>query len=148
MLTQAGVPVDDLAGLSGKQTTTTTIDFGRIDLPGIALYLFGTPGQARFHVLWDDLVRGALGALVLVDTHPRRFEGVWPVLDLVESSGIRYAVAVNRFDDAPKHTLEYVRDRLDLESRTPVVSCDARDRVSSRAALITLMEHIRELVLT
>ena len=36
------------------------------------LYLFGTPGQTRFWFMWDELSRGAIGAVVLVDT--RRLE--------------------------------------------------------------------------
>jgi len=146
VLTEAGTLVDDLTGVNEKTTTTTAIDFGRLTLPGVVLYLFGAPGQTRFQVLWDELVRGALGVLVLADT--RRIDESFAVLDLVENAGIRYAVAVNHFPDSPDYPLESVRQALDLDPRTPLMVCDARDPASARASLIALLEHIRELVLS
>ncbi|MEO3802948.1 ATP/GTP-binding protein [Nonomuraea sp. B1E8] len=146
VLTQAGTLVDDLTGVNEKTTTTTAIDFGRLTLPGAVLYLFGAPGQTRFQVLWDELVRGALGVLVLADT--RRIDESFAVLDLVEKAGIRYAVAVNHFPDSPDYPLESVRKALDLDPRTPLMVCDARDPASARASLIALVEHVRELVLS
>lgn len=146
VLTQAGTLVDDLTGVNEKTTTTTAIDFGRLTLPGVVLYLFGAPGQTRFQVLWDELVRGALGVLVLADT--RRIDESFAVLDLVENAGIRYAVAVNHFPDSPDYPLESVRQALDLDPGTPLMVCDARDPASARASLIALVEHVRELVLS
>jgi signal recognition particle receptor subunit beta len=146
VLTQAGTLVDDLTGVNEKTTTTTAIDFGRLTLPGVVLYLFGAPGQTRFRVLWQELARGALGVLVLADT--RRIDDSFAVLDLVESAGIRYAVAVNHFPDSPEYPPEALRQALDLHPRTPLLVCDARDPVSARASLIALVEHIRELMLS
>ncbi|MFJ5265098.1 GTP-binding protein [Streptomyces sp. NPDC088387] len=141
-LTEASVPVDDLDGVREKTTTTVAIDFGRISLAGgIVLYLFGTPGQERFRSLWDDIAYGALGALVLVDS--RRIDASFDVLGLVEECGLPYAVAFNAFPDSPTHhTEEQLREALDLEIDTPMVTCDARDRNSSVDALLTLIQHL------
>ncbi|MFE2043694.1 ATP/GTP-binding protein [Streptomyces sp. NPDC059477] len=141
-LTEASAQVDDLDGVREKSTTTVAIDFGRISLDGgIVLYLFGTPGQERFRSLWDDIAYGALGALVLVDS--RRIDASFDVLGLVEESGLPYAVAFNAFPDAPRHyTGEQLREALDLEIDTPMVTCDARDRNSSIDALLALVQHL------
>ncbi|QNP68422.1 ATP/GTP-binding protein [Streptomyces roseirectus] len=141
-LTQASAHVDDLAGVREKSTTTVAIDFGRISLPGgVVLYLFGTPGQERFRELWEDISYGALGALVLVDS--RRLGASFDVLELVEDSGLPYAVAVNAFPDSPRHhTDAQVRRALDLEADTPMVTCDARDAHSSIDALLALVDHL------
>ncbi|MER7362726.1 GTP-binding protein [Nonomuraea wenchangensis] len=146
VLTQAGTLVDDLTGVNEKTTTTTAIDFGRLTLPGVVLYLFGAPGQTRFQVLWEELARGALGVLVLADT--RRIDDSFAVLDLVENAGIRYAVAVNHFPDSPDYPDEALRQALDLDPRTPLLVCDARDPASARASLIALVEHIKELMVS
>ncbi|MGA4991495.1 GTP-binding protein [Nonomuraea bangladeshensis] len=146
VLTQAGTLVDDLTGVNEKTTTTTAIDFGRLTLPGVVLYLFGAPGQTRFQVLWEELARGALGVLVLADT--RRIDDSFAVLDLVENAGIRYAVAVNHFPDSPEYPPEALRQALDLDPRTPLLVCDARDPASARASLIALVEHIKELMVS
>lgn len=101
-ITEASVGVDDMAGLPGKTQTTVAMDFGRITLnPELALYLFGTPGQKRFVPLWEELARGALGALVLVDT--RRIEKADEVLSVLEERGVPYSVAVNQFEGAKRY---------------------------------------------
>ncbi|WP_285775843.1 ATP/GTP-binding protein [Microtetraspora sp. NBRC 13810] len=144
VLTEAGALVDDLSGVSEKTTTTTAIDFGRLTLPGVVLYLFGAPGQTRYRLLWQDLVRGALGVLVLADT--RRIADSYDVMDLVETAGLRYAVAVNDFPDSPDHPGDVLRKVLDLDPATPLVRVDARDPASARGALIALVEHIEEML--
>ncbi|MEV5684863.1 ATP/GTP-binding protein [Streptomyces sp. NPDC052164] len=139
-MTQSSTALDDTAGLPDKTTTTVAVDFGRLTVPDdLVLYMFGTPGQERFFPLWADIARGALGALVLVDT--RRLEDSFAVMDMVEEHGLAYAVAVNRFPDAPTHTDEVLRKHLDLAPETPLVQCDARERRGSFDALIALAEH-------
>jgi signal recognition particle receptor subunit beta len=140
-MTQAGATVDDLAGIRDKTTTTVAMDFGRLTLSDdLVLYLFGAPGQQRFTRLWDDLARGALGALILVDT--ARLKESFDVMDLVEKQGLPYAVAVNHFDGSPVFPDAEVREALDLAPGTPLVTCDARDRRSSTEALISLVDHL------
>ena len=142
VMTQAGALVDDLAGTRDKTTTTVALDFGRLTLnDALVLYLFGTPGQQRFTELWQDMTRGALGALVLADT--RRLDQSFEVMGVLEELGLPYAVALNDFDDAcASHDLDEVREALDLLPSTPLVRCDARDRVSSTEALIALVEYL------
>ncbi|MFF9216920.1 GTP-binding protein [Streptomyces viridosporus] len=140
-MTQASVQVDDLRGVTDKTTTTVALDFGRLTLSNdLVLYLFGTPGQQRFMQLWEDMARGALGALLLVD--PARLEETFPVIDLIERYGLEYAIAVNCFDSATAYGEEEVREALDLLPDTPVVYCDARDQRSSAEALIALVRHL------
>ncbi|MER5556458.1 ATP/GTP-binding protein [Streptomyces sp. NPDC002793] len=139
-MTQSSTGLDDIAGLPEKTTTTVAVDFGRLTVQDdLVLYMFGTPGQERFFPLWEDIARGALGALVMVDT--RRLEDSFAVMDMVEEQGLPYAVAVNRFPDAPAHADEVLRKHLDLDPRTPLVQCDARERRGSIDALIALAEH-------
>ncbi|MFD4791131.1 ATP/GTP-binding protein [Streptomyces sp. NPDC058459] len=135
--------VDDLKGVQGKTTTTVALDFGRLTLSErIVLYLFGSPGQQRFVNLWDDMARGALGALVLVD--PERLADSFEVMDLVESYGLDFAVAINQFDGGKVHAPEAVREALDLLPDTPVVTIDARDKKSSVNALITMVRYLQK----
>ncbi|WP_329181349.1 MULTISPECIES: GTP-binding protein [unclassified Streptomyces] len=139
-LSEAGRPVDDLAGIESKNTTTVAMDFGRITLrENLVLYLFGTPGQDRFWFLWDELAQGALGAVVLADT--RRLEDCFAAVDYFERRGIPFTVAVNCFDGATLHEPDVVTDALDLDPAVPVVLCDARERESAKQVLITVVEH-------
>jgi hypothetical protein len=147
MLTEASVGVDDLLGIEGKKSTTVTLDFGRITLnsrsalsPEIVLYLFGTPGQERFWFMWNELSRGAVGAIVLVDT--RRLRISFSAVDYFEQRHIPFIVAVNRFEgDDAAYTVDQIREALLLDPAVPIVMCDARDRASSVAALVELVRH-------
>ncbi|EFL21409.1 ATP/GTP-binding protein [Streptomyces himastatinicus ATCC 53653] len=140
LLTEAGRPVDNIAGVEGKKTTTVAMDFGRITLrEDLVLYLFGTPGQDRFWFLWDELATGALGAVVLADT--RRLEDCFAAVDYFERRGIAFTVAVNCFEGADNYPEESVREALDLDPGTPVVMCDARERESVKRVLISVVEH-------
>ncbi|MCX5197387.1 ATP/GTP-binding protein [Streptomyces sp. NBC_00249] len=140
-MTRAGESFDDLKGVRTKTTTTVAMDFGRLTInERVVLYLFGTPGQLRFVQMWEDMARGALGALVLVD--PERLADSFAVIDLIEQYGLDYAIAVNRFDGAPDREVRALREALDLLDDTPVVACDARDPRSSADALITLVRYL------
>ena len=141
-MTAASEPVDRLDPGIDKQTTTVAMDFGRRTMADdLVLYLFGTPGQQRFMQLWEDMARGALGALLLVD--PSRLVETFPVIDLVEKYGLEYAIAVNTFDPlSGEFDEDEIREALDLLPDTPVVYCDARDQTSSARALIALVQHL------
>jgi signal recognition particle receptor subunit beta len=140
-MTEQSLGVDDTFGIDEKTTTTVALDFGRITLEdALLLYLFGTPGQDRFTFLWDDLVDGALGAVILVDT--RRIEDSFPSVDFFEERGTPFLLAVNAFENAARFDLAEVREALGVSPFVPVVECDARDRSSVKAVLVTLVEQV------
>lgn len=139
VMTSASRGVDDLTHVSTKTTTTVAMDFGRITIDAsLVLYLFGTPGQDRFGFMWDDLVRGALGAVVLVDT--RRLADCYPAVDYFERRRIPFVVAINHFDGAPVYPVEEVRYALNVAGTVPLVECDARRRTSVKTVLIGLLD--------
>ncbi|HEX6074795.1 MAG TPA: ATP/GTP-binding protein [Micromonosporaceae bacterium] len=140
-MTEAGEAVDHIDGGSAKTTTTVAMDFGRITLNSdLVLYLFGTPGQPRFWFMWDDLCRGAVGALVLVDT--RRLDASFPAVNYFEhDSDVPYVVVVNMFDGVVTHDLDDVRQALVLRPEVPLITCDARDRASVARALTEVVSH-------
>ncbi|GGK30835.1 ATP-binding protein [Pilimelia terevasa] len=141
VMTAAGVDVDDTSDVPGKTTTTVAMDFGRITIDrDLILYLFGTPGQTRFWFMWDELVRGAIGAIVLVDT--RRLADCFAAIDFFEHRRLPYLIAINCFDGMQHHDPRDVRDALAVPSEVPVVACDARNRESTKQTLISLVEYV------
>ncbi|HMS14429.1 MAG: ATP/GTP-binding protein [Microthrixaceae bacterium] len=139
-MTQYSVGVDNAGAVSTKTTTTVAMDFGRLTLSATTmLYLFGTPGQDRFWFMWDELTRGAVGAVVLVDT--RRIADCFGAIDYFERRRTPYVIALNRFDGVLAHPVEEVREALAVAPEVPVVVLDARDRESTRSALIALTRH-------
>ena len=143
IMTSAGVGVDDTRQVPGKTTTTVAMDFGRISIDrDLILYLFGTPGQTRFWFMWDELVRGAIGAVVLVDL--RRIDDCFPAIDFFESRNVPFIVAVNRFEDGPVPNFAEIREALDLDPERPIVSCDARYKESVKDVVLNLLELLIE----
>lgn len=139
-MTEHSLGIDDAGGVSDRKTTTTVaMDFGRITLPGnLWLYLFGTPGQDRFLFMWDDMVKGAIGAVVLVDTD--RLEQCFPAVDYFESRQIPFVVAVNCFDGVARHQIEDVREALAIPAHVPMIYTDARTRAATKQALIAVVQ--------
>jgi len=138
-MTEVSRGVDNTDHLPHKATTTVALDFGRITLDeSLILYLFGTPGQERFVFLWDDLVDGALGAVIMVDT--RRIDDCYPVLDYFEEHGTPFIIAVNHFDGAREFDLDEVREALGVDDSIPLMACDARDRSSVKEVLVAVIE--------
>jgi len=146
-MTVASVNVDDTSYVPDKSTLTTAVDFGRITLAGnLLLYIFGTPGAQRFWYMWDELIQGAIGAVLLVDT--RRLADSFPGVDYFEASGLPFVIGVNSFYGQFPHSLNDVRHALAVSPTVPVIQCDARDGGSAKAILITLIEHAMSLAET
>ncbi|MGO9503267.1 MAG: GTP-binding protein [Streptosporangiaceae bacterium] len=140
VMTSASDGLDDLTHTPDKTTTTVAMDFGRVTLDaGLILYLFGTPGQHRFWFMWDDLIQGAIGAVVLVDT--RRLAESFPAVDYFEAAGLPFIVAINGFHGDFPHAVADVQEALSVSAHVPIVQCDARNRNSTKSALISLVEH-------
>jgi signal recognition particle receptor subunit beta len=140
LVTNESEGVDDLAAVPTKATTTVAMDFGRLTLAeDLVLYLFGTPGQRRFWFMWDDLCRGAIGAIVLVDTD--RLDESFSPLDYFESKGLPFIVAVNQFDGTREYQLDEVAAALALPPEVPIIRVDARDRESAKQALVRVTEY-------
>jgi uncharacterized protein len=143
MVTNVSVGVDELAATPAKNTTTVAMDFGRITLDeDLVLYLFGTPGQRRFWFMWDDLVHGAIGAVILVDC--RRLEDSFAAVDFFEARRLPFLIAINEFDDAPRYPVDEVRRALMLSNGIPVITVDARERQSAKETLIAITEYALE----
>ena len=138
-MTSAAAGLDDVSKIPGKRTTTVALDFGCITVDeSLKLYLFGTPGQDRFGFMWDDISLGALGALVIVDS--RRLDDCYPAVDYFERLQMPFVVAVNLFDGRMAHDIPSIRWALAIDDAVPVITFDARERLSVRDALLVVLD--------
>jgi signal recognition particle receptor subunit beta len=139
-ITSVAADIDRTGEVPAKVSTTVALDFGCITIDdGLKLYLFGTPGQDRFGFMWHDLSYGALGALVIVDA--RRIDDCYPAVDYFEKIGLPFVVAVNLFDGELSHDLTDLRWALAIDAAIPLITFDARSRLSVRDALLTVLRH-------
>lgn len=142
-LTEAAADIDDVSLVSTKTSTTVAMDFGRINVSdSLMIYLFGTPGQMRFSFMWDTIVDGALGAVVLID--PRRLDESYGSIDYFEQRELPFVVAQNHFPDADMLSQAELRDYLAIEGSIPVTSVNATDRESVKNSITFLIDHLMQ----
>jgi small GTP-binding protein len=129
----------------GDGETTVAMDFGRITVSDdVVLYLFGTPGQARFSFMWETLSEGMLGFVLLVDAEePQTYEDAREMIRFfTEMSDVPFVVAANKVSADDEEALRLVRRDLVLAAETPLLPVDARDRDSVKAVLLGLLYEI------
>lgn len=129
----------------GDGETTVAMDFGRITVSDdVVLYLFGTPGQARFSFMWETLSEGMLGFVLLVDAKdPTTFDDAKDMIGFFTSmSDVPFVVAANKVAEHDTEVLRRVREDLNLPETVPLLSVDARSRDSVKAVLLGLLYEI------
>lgn len=130
-------------------SAAVAMDFGRITVGrGLALYLFGTPAQARFDFLWEILAEGMLGfVLVLDDRQPESFdEGRRILRFFTETAAVPFVVALNRVERDADVAIRDARDRLGMPDDVVVLATDVTDREQVKQTLLALLATARAAV--
>src|SRR5918995_1079947 len=105
---------------SAKPKTTVAMDFGRITFADdLSLFLFGTPGQRRFEVMWEILSEGMIGFILLVNAADERSveEGSHILDQFRQYADVPYVIGVSHLDqqaDAPEVVFGRVRQALEV----------------------------------
>lgn len=114
-----------------KDTTTVAMDYGRVTVAhDVRVHLYGTPGQDRFDFMWEILMKGGTGLILLVDNARQNPLGdvktyTQAFAELIKAH--RLVIGITRTDLKATPTLEDYREHLDLFSlRVPVLAVDAR----------------------
>lgn len=118
---------------SRKASTTVAMDYGIMYLAdGEKVHLYGTPGQERFDFMWDILISGGIGLILLLDnTRADPFQDMKFFLnafkDFINDTGI--AIGVTQLDLSNKPTIEdYHKQLQELGLNPPVFAVDAREK--------------------
>ena len=130
-----------------KGFTTVSMDFGKLVFgegdDGLALYLFGTPGQERFDFMWDVLSQGMLGYVVMVDV--TRETSVKEAARIIEHfrglSDVPFVIGANKAAARPRAMAD-LGARLGIGEERRIVPCEAFDRDSSKAVLLALLHEV------
>jgi signal recognition particle receptor subunit beta len=116
---------------SRKSSTTVAMDYGIMNLPGgEKLHLYGTPGQERFDFMWDILVTGGIGLVLLLDnTRADPFVDMKFFLDNFSKfiADTTVAIGITQMDLSAKPTIDDYHVQLRaLGLKPPVFAVDAR----------------------
>lgn len=127
-----------------KALTTVAMDFGRAEVDGDTVHLFGTPGQTRFNFMWEILASEMNGFIVLVDaTDPPSFP---EASELIETfSGfvdVPHLIVATKVDVNGAVSLDDVREGLQA-GNTQVTECVAVDKRSVRNVLAEMLSLLK-----
>ncbi|MDD5578240.1 MAG: ATP/GTP-binding protein [Methylobacter sp.] len=116
---------------SRKAETTVAMDYGILNLAGgEKIHLYGTPGQERFDFMWDILVTGGIGLILLLDnTRADPFQDMKFFLEAFNKFIVKTSVAigVTQMDISTKPTIADYHLQLEtLGIKPPVFAVDAR----------------------
>ena len=127
-----------------KEKTTVAMDYGRITRgDGERVHLYGTPGQDRFDFMWEILLKGGTGLILLIDN--ARPDPLGDVRTYAEAfAGIireqRLVFGITRTDLKTSPKIDDYREFLDMFSlRVPVLAIDARKACDVRNLIETLL---------
>ncbi len=117
-----------------KPETTVAMDYGRINLPdNTAIHLYGTPGQERFDFMWDILIEGGIGLVLLIDNnrpyplHDLRFF-IAAFREFIDRTSLVVGITHSDLKPAPS-PLDYQRELASLGLHSiPIFEVDARQR--------------------
>ena len=134
---------------SVKPKTTVALDFGRLTFAGdLSLFLFGTPGQRRFEVMWEILSEGMIGYVVLVNAADERScaEAVHILETFRAYADVPYVVGVTHLDQAGgrDEALARVAAELRVGPDVLVAECDPRDRGDVKELLLRILLEVLE----
>ena len=133
------------ASKSVKSQTTVAMDFGRISFADdLSLFLFGTPGQKRFEVMWDVLSEGMIGFILMVNAADE--DSIADSLHILEHfkarADVPFVVGVSHLDKADSDSAELqeeIQKRLGLDGSAQVVPCDPRDREEVKQLVLRVL---------
>ncbi|MGF1487718.1 MAG: ATP/GTP-binding protein [Prochloraceae cyanobacterium] len=134
-----------------KQNTTVAMDYGKLTLKsGKVLYLHGAPGQARFDFMWEILIRGVHGYILLVAAHrPQDFYNARQILNFIkERIQAPMIVGITHTDCEDAWEIDDICLALGLleqKDRPPIIEVNALSSSSVARCLLTLLEHLLKL---
>lgn len=129
-----------------KAETTVAMDYGRVQLDGDTLYLYGTPGQTRFDFMWE-ILSGEMDAFVVLadSTDSPSFPDVTELVNLFSSFvDVPYLIAANKTDLDGAAKLADVRRGTKVGSDITIMPCVAIQKSSVRQVLLQVVDLIKK----
>lgn len=129
-----------------KAETTVAMDYGRLNLDGDTLYLYGTPGQTRFDFMWEILSSEMNGFIVLVDsTDVPSFPEAADMIEMFSGLvNVPYLIVANKTDLPNAAKLAEVRRGTRAGSDVTVMPCVALQKSSVRQVLLQMVQLLKK----
>jgi signal recognition particle receptor subunit beta len=129
-----------------KAETTVAMDYGRVQLDGDTLFLYGTPGQTRFDFMWEILSSEMNGFIVLVDsTDLPSFPDAAELVEMFSGFvAVPHLIVANKTDLAGAAKLAEVRRGTRAGADVTVMPCVATQKSSVRQVLLQMIALLKK----
>ena len=118
-----------------RHGTTVCMDYGNVDVDGVRLHLFGTPGQERFAVVRAVLSEGMrILVMVLDSTRPDTVRQAKAILGELNVSNIPCIIAANKQDCPQAMSPNEVRKVINIPG-VPIIGSSAMSRKGAEELL-------------
>jgi small GTP-binding protein len=117
-------------------TTTVALDYGRLQVNGVNVHLFGTPGQERFGFAREIIARGMDGAILLVDATGMPDDFTAHLYGSLSSAKVPFVVFLNKCEEIGADQELWKKEF----GTSPVWTVSALDRKQSVKALGNFVE--------
>jgi len=121
-----------------KATTTVALDYGHLQVNGIEIHLFGTPGQERFGFAREIISKGMDGAILLVDATSTPDDFTKHLYNSLRTAKIPLVVFLNKCGNVGANP-ELLKQQF---GTSPVRAVSVMDREASIRALGDFVETI------
>ena len=129
-----------------KSGTTVAMDFGRITLgDDMWVQIYGTPGQKRFDFMWELLIEGAHGYVLLVPAHmPSSIQEAKKIHSFMQQkSDIPFIIGITHGDHEDAWELEDIQAALDdSEAKNTYVPVNATQKQDVAQVLLALVQNL------
>ena len=123
-------------------TTTIALDYGRVQVNGIHIHIFGTPGQERFEFAREIIGRGMDGAILLVDATSPVDDFIHHLYDSLVAAEIPFVMFLNRCDSIGARP-ELIQKEFSAAAMTKVSALDRKESLDALCAFVqTLLPHL------
>lgn len=126
-----------------KANTTVAMDFGVINLEdGNKIHIYGTPGQERFNFMWDILIKGSMGLIILIDAQSDRAVNdlkffLQQFAPMIEKSAV--AIGLNKTGEGAISLAEIRKHMQPEQLRYPLFEIDAREKADVSMLIESLL---------
>jgi uncharacterized protein len=124
-------------------TTTVALDYGRLQVNGVSVHLYGTPGQERFGFAREIISKGMDGAILLVDATSMIDDFTKHLYDSLSFARVPLVIFLNKCGNIGANP-ELLKQQF---GTSPVLTVSVLDRKESIRAVsdfvVTLPPHAR-----
>lgn len=128
-----------------KASTTVGLDYGILKIDDTVIHLYGSPGQEKFSFVWETLIKGCSGVLLLINSEQSNAKdelNIYLKFLKNRANNIPITVGIGRMNDQHFNIKEYEEVLEKYSMSCPIFLLDVRNPKDSLFLLESLVYQI------